>query len=426
MDLAPPLASDSRDLEAALRDLPVDRIDVAQPRLFELGFAERYLERLRREAPVHHCRDGVFGSYWSITRHADISATELDTERFSSDHFNGGITIRSSAADEEFLPSFIAMDPPAHTAQRRVVAPAFAPRPVSIIADQVRAWSQEILDGLPIEDTFDWADRVSMELTARTLAWLLGYPQEQARDLIHWSNVMVSMPGAGVVATQEEKLRIMRECFGTFEAIWQRRLAEPGGDDLISMLAGGSETREMSRPLFYGNIVLLIVGGNDTTRNSLSGSVVALDRYPQEFDKLRADPSLTRNLASEIIRWQTPLAHMRRTTTCDVTVDGHMIPAGEKVVLWYLSANRDEMVFEDAERFMLDRANARRHLSFGTGIHRCIGARLAELQVEILWQEFLARFRTIELAGEPQRTFSTFVNGYTTVPVRIPADAVIR
>jgi cytochrome P450 len=416
---------DAAALEEALAGLPISRIDVAQPRLFQLGLAPNYLARMRREAPVHYCSDGLYGPYWSITRHEDIERIELDTETFSSDHFNGGVTIAARPDDPQFFPSFIAMDPPRHGEQRKVIAPAFSPQRLSEMAPQIRSWSREILDGLPIGEPFDWVDRVSVELTARTLALLLGYPLDRSRDLIRWSEAMVALPGSPGFPTIEAKLSVMKECFDTFDAIWQERLRAPAGNDLISMLASRPETRGMPREELYGNIVLLIVGGNDTTRSSISGSVVAFDRFPDELDKLRL-PGLIAGLTPEVLRWQTPLAHMRRTAMHDVTIGGQQIRQGDKIILWYLSANRDEAVFAEPDNFMLDRANSRRQLSFGVGIHRCIGARLADLQIRALWEEIILRFPRIEVARPPVKSLSTFIHGYSELRVSIAERWTLR
>ncbi len=413
------IITDASVYERELATLPIERIDVARPQLFQLGLAPRYFDRLRREAPIHYCPDGLYGPYWSITRHRDVERVELDTETFSSDHFNGGVTIAAHPDDPQFFPSFIAMDPPHHGPQRKVVAPAFSPQRLTEMAPQVRAWSQEILDSLPIDKPFDWVDRVSVELTARTLASLLGYPIERSRDLIRWSEAMVALPGSPAFPTMESKLRVMKDCFDTFDAIWEERLRAPAGNDLISMLATRPETRGMPREELYGNIVLLIVGGNDTTRSSISGSVVAFDRFPGELGKLRL-PGAMANLTPEILRWQTPLAHMRRTAMQDVSLDGQHIRKGDKVILWYLSANRDDVIFQNPDDFKLERSNARRQLSFGAGVHRCIGARLADLQIRTLWEEILPRFRRIEVVQPPVRTLSTFIHGYPELQVRIP------
>ncbi|GAA0733516.1 cytochrome P450 [Sphingomonas sp. ABOLD] len=410
---------DAAHFEQALHRLPVDALNVAQPELFAAGLAPHYLARLRHEAPVHHCAESRFGPYWSITRHSDIEAIELDTETFSSAHANGGITIGSSADDPQFFPAFISMDPPRHAEQRRAVAPAFSPERLAQMAPRLREWAADILDGLPRGSWFDWVDRVSIELSARTLALLLGFPQARSRDLIRWSDAMVALPGHPAFLSLEDKLRVMHECFGTFDAIWAERREASEGDDLISLLARGADTRAMPKDEFYGNILLLIVGGNDTTRNSISGSILAMHRFPEEWRKLQADRDLLANLTPELLRWQTPIAHMRRTATRDVTVGGRTIRRGEKVVLWYLSANRDEALFERPDDFLLDRHNARRHLALGTGMHRCIGARLAELQIRTLWEAMLERALSFEVEAEPLRIPSTFIHGYQRVRVRL-------
>ncbi|MFT0860728.1 cytochrome P450 [Ancylobacter sp. G4_0304] len=400
--------------------IPLHKLDVARPELFQSGRVFRCFERLRREAPVHHCADGLFGSYWSITKHSDIEAIELDPDTFSSEHANGGITITSRPDDPQFLPSFIAMDPPRHAAQRKAVAPAFSPERLQYLAQQLRDWSAEIVGELPVGEPFDWVDKVSIELTARTLASLLGVPRERSRDLIRWSNAMVSLPGSAAFPTLADKLKVMQECFSAFDAIWEERLKNPQGDDLLSMLASGPETRAMSRTELHGNLVLLIVGGNDTSRNAISGSVVAFDRFPEEREKLKARPELLTALTPEVLRWQTPVAHMRRTAMRDVPLRGQQIRKGDKVILWYISANRDEDVFESGDDFRIERPNARRHLSFGAGIHRCIGARAADLQLKILWEEILRRIPRIEVVQAPVTTSSTFGHGYTELMVRIP------
>lgn len=410
---------DKAALAAGAPETDLAALNVAQRQHFRDGSAERLLGRLRREAPVHHCPASDFGPYWSITRHADIEAIAGDFERFSSDHRRGGIAIGGEPGAPDLLPMFIAMDPPEHGPGRRAVMPAFSPGRLQLLSDQLRERAEAILDELPVGEPFDWVDRVAIELTAETLALLLGFPREERRRLVRWSDVMTALPGSPAVETMEQKLREIQECFAVFAGIRRRRESAPG-DDLISMLAAGPETRSMSPQEFQGNMMLLIVAGNDTTRNSISGSLVALNRFPAEYARLRDDPRLIEPMMPEVIRWQTPVAHMRRTVTRDLEFSGHAMRRGDKVVLWYLSGNRDEAVFERADAFVIDRPNARRHLSFGHGVHRCLGARLAGLQLRILWEALLPRFPRIELAGEPVRTYSTFLNGYESLPVIIP------
>ena len=195
---------------------------------------------------------------------------------------------------------------------------------------------------------------------------------------------------------------------------------EPPRTDLVSMLAHGPATRNMGPLEYMGNLILLIVGGNDTTRNSMTGGVLALHDHPDEMAKLRANPALIESLVPEIIRWQTPLAYMRRTAVKDTEVGGQMIRAGDKLAMWYLSGNRDDSAIDQPDRFIVDRARPRQHLSFGFGIHRCVGNRLAELQLKILWEELLQRFPAIEVVGPPVRIKSAFVRGFASLPVRLP------
>jgi cytochrome P450 len=224
-----------------------------------------------------------------------------------------------------------------------------------------------------------------------------------------------------VLESEAQRRAEMNECLAVFTGLWNERVNAPPGNDLISMLAHGEATRNMDPMEFLGTLLLLIVGGNDTTRNSMTGGVLAMHRFPDEYAKLRANPALLDSMVPEIIRWQTPLAHMRRTAVADIELGGQTIRKGDKVVMWYVSGNRDAAVFERPDDFIIDRPNPRRHLSFGFGIHRCVGNRLAELQLRILWEEMLARFPLIEVVAPPRRLLSSFVNGYESMLVRIPA-----
>jgi cytochrome P450 len=407
--------------KAALREqalaTPLDELDVSHWDFFQADVAPDVFARLRREAPVHYCRDSQYGPYWSITLFEDLRAIEIDWHRFSSAR---SITLMDQPEDFE-APMFIAMDPPKHDEQRKVVRPSVAPMNLRKLEGTIRERAAAILDSLPVGDPFDWVDRVSIELTTQMLATLFDFPLDQSRRLTRWSDVTTGGPQTGVVETFEQRREELRECLDVFTGIWHERAAAPPASDLISMLAHADATRDMvTRPMeLLGNVLLLIVGGNDTTRNSISGGVWALDQNPAEVDKLRADPGLIPNMVSEIIRWQTPLAHMRRTTTEDVEIRGQKIGKGEKVALWYVSANRDAAVFENGDDFVIDRPNAKHHLAFGFGIHRCMGAHLAEMQLRVLWEEIMKRFDRVEVLEEPVRTRSNFVRGYKRMPVRV-------
>jgi len=402
---------------------PLDQLDVSDSRLYQQDAWRPYFERLRREDPVHFTPASPFGPYWSVTTHEHIRHVESHHEVFSS---YPTIAIGDSP-NGEYIENFIAMDPPKHEQQRMTVAGVVAPRNLMKLEPVIRGHVQEILDGLPDGgEAFDWVDRVSIELTTRMLATLFDFPFADRRKLTYWSDISIGSPettGMDEGYSAEEVQAGLSDMATTFMGLWAERAAADPSDrnDLITMLAHGEDTRDMiQRPLeFLGNIMLLIVGGNDTTRNSISGGVLAMNQFPAEFDKLMADPSLIPNMVSEIIRWQTPVLHMRRTLKADCEIDGRRMKAGDKVVMWYISGNRDETVHADADRLIIDRPTARQHVSFGFGIHRCMGNRLAEMQLRVVWEEIVERFRRIEVTGPERRLKSNFIRGIRELPVRI-------
>jgi cytochrome P450 len=413
-------------VQAAARErafsMPLEQIDPSDSLLFADDTIGHYFARLRRDAPVHRSHSPMFGDYWSVTTWEHIMAVDTNHQVFSSDWSNGGIAIQDRPLTER-LQMFIAMDPPKHDVQRLAVSPIVAPGNLANMEALIRERTRRVLDALPRGEAFDWVDRVSIELTTMMLATLFDFPFEERRLLTWWSDIATTNPeiDKSRVSSWEERQAELVKMAQYFTRLWNERVNAPPKTDLISMLAHGSATRNMPPQEFLGNLVLLIVGGNDTTRNSMTGGLLALSRYPEEWAKLRANPALVDSMVSEVIRWQTPLPHMRRTATQDVELGGQTIRKGDKVVMWYLSGNRDEAMISDAERLIIDRPRARQHLSFGFGIHRCVGNRLAELQLKILWQEILARFESIEVLGEPTRIRSNFVRGYSKLPVRIPA-----
>jgi cytochrome P450 len=317
------------------------------------------------------------------------------------------------------IQTFIAQDPPVHDVQRKTVTGVVAPSNLVNMEPLIRERTCKVLDSLPEGETFDWVDTVSIELTTLMLATLFDFPIEDRRKLTFWSDITFAIPEpGGIIETEEQRREEFIGCLTYFSKLWEDRLKNPG-NDLISMLAHGEDTKDLSPMNYLGNLLLLIVGGNDTTRNSMSGSVYALNKFPEQYDKLTANPDLVPKMVAELIRWQTPLAYMRRTANFDCEIGDKQIKQGDQILMWYASGNRDSSVFENADDFDIERPNARQHLSFGFGIHRCMGNRLAELQLRILWEEILVRFEKIELMGEPERTYSSFVNGYTYMPVRV-------
>lgn len=401
------------------KDIPIEELNVANPELFRQERAFGYFKRLRDEAPVHYCPESQYGPYWSITRYEDIMAVDKNHQVFSSSYEFGGVTITGTPNSSNEIPNFISMDPPEHHEQRKAVAPGMAPRRLAELELLIRERSTEILDALPKGETFDWVQKVSVELTGRMIATLLGVPQEDRHKLVAWSNAISNADDPTYAMSGAEFYRTLAEMNEYFGAIWKVRKESPG-DDLISMLAHGA-TRNMSAKQLVGNMVLLMVGGNDTTRNSISGSVLALNRFPVQYDKLRRNHALVATMVPEVIRWQTPLISMRRTAVSDFELKGQHISQGDMVVMWYLSGNRDERAIHDPEEFIIDRARPREHLSFGYGIHRCLGNRLAEMQLRVMWEEILKRFDRIELVAEPERASSTVFHAIQSLPVRINA-----
>lgn len=401
-----------RDRAGALKNVDITHWD-----LWQKDAQWPFFARMRREDPVHYSAESRYGPFWSVTRFHDIKTVDKDYATFSSE---GSISLVDPPEEFE-SPNFIAMDPPKHDAQRKTVSPAVAPRNLALLEGTIRQRAGDILDSLPVGETFNWVDKVSVELTTQMLATLFDFPFEQRRKLTRWSDIATGGRETGLVTSVAQRREELLECLEAFTAIWHQRAQAEPAPDLISMLAHGEATRDMiDRPMEYlGNLILLIVGGNDTTRNSISGGVYALNKFPDEYDKLRARPELVGNMVPEIIRWQTPLAHMRRTATRDTELAGKHIRKGDKVIMWYVSGNRDEAVFEDADRLIIDRENARQHVSFGYGIHRCMGNRLAEMQLRVVWEEILKRFHWVEVVGEPVRVRSNFVKGYAELPVRL-------
>jgi cytochrome P450 len=407
------------------RSIPLDQIDVSNTDLYVAEALHPYFARLRKEAPVHYCAESAYGPYWSITKFNDIVAVDMNHKVFSSDHTNGSFVLDDTTLNAVeggiSLPNFLGMDPPTHDVHRLAVAPIVAPQNLLRFEAKIRERTKNVLDSVPIGETFNWVDRVSIELTTMMLATLLDFPFEDRRKLTRWSDIVTTRPGYGLVDTWEQREQELMECLAYFQELYAERKKMPLKPDLISMLAHAPSMQDLTPTDFIGMLVLLIVGGNDTTRSSMSGGAMAFHLYPEEFTKAKANRALIPNVVPEIVRWQTPIAHMRRTAIEDIEFQGQKIRKGDKVAMWYLSGNRDEEVIERPMDFIVDRQRPRHHLSFGFGIHRCLGNRLAELQLKVLVEEMLQRYSRIEVVGEPVRVPSNLIHGFIDLQVRLHA-----
>lgn len=414
----------SESIQESVQPSLVD-VNPANPKLFSEERILPLFEQMRAEQPVHYCKDSAYGPFWSVTRHADIMAVDKNHQEFSSDAIFGGIMIDDDIVGDPdgdfFVKSFITMDPPEHGPQRKAVSKIAAPTSLSSFEGLIRERTQGLLDTLPVGEEFDWVESVSIELTTMMLATLFDFPFEDRHKLTRWSDVTTAEADSPIVGSQEQRISELMECLAYFKRLKQERKDGPANFDLVTMLAQDSVTADQPDTHFLGNLMLLIVGGNDTTRNTMSASINAFHKFPEQLDILKARPELLDNMISEVVRWQTPLLHMRRTAMVDTYIGDQRIKKGDKVVMWYYSGNRDESVFDNSDELDITRQNSRNSLSFGFGLHRCLGMRLAEMQMRVLWQEILKRWQRIEIVGEVERVESNFVNGYSKMPVRIIA-----
>jgi cytochrome P450 len=403
--------------------VPVDPLDVTRPHLYHDDVWHEPFRELRAKAPVYYCENSPFGAYWSVSTYKPIVHIEALPKVFSSSWEYGGITVAGDvntvAEAEVRMPMFIAMDPPKHQAQRRTVAPAFTPSEIDRMRSEVRERTGAVLDSLPIGQAFDWVDKVSIELATGMLAKLFDFPWANRENLTRWSDVLGDIRMFETLEKRQFRLQNAFEMGMAFRQLWDSKKDQPPSNDLISIMLNSDAMAEMDEGEFMGNLILLIIGGNDTTRNTMSALAYGLNQFPDERTKLENNPELASNALSELLRWQTPLAHMRRTALEDAEVEGQMIKKGDKIALWYLSANRDESIFPDADKIIIDRENARRHLAFGYGIHRCVGARVAELQLLILIEEMAKRRLRVNVLSEPERVSGCFVHGYRKMMVEL-------
>ena len=407
-------------------DTEIDPFDMTRAELWSEDRWQGPFRELRANNPIYKCETSKFGPYWSVSTYKPIQHIEALPKIFSSSWEVGGITVAGDGIDhmqehEIPMPMFIAMDPPQHSAQRRTVAPAFGPSEIERMRADSLKRTGDVLDSLPIGKPFDWVDQVSMELTTQMLAILFDFPWENRRDLTRWSDILGDVERFDCAESRKFRTETAFEMGAAFKHLWDRKAATPGQHDLISIMLQSDAMKHMSEFEFMGNLILLIVGGNDTTRNSMSAYAYGLHAFPEQRAILESnhDHELAVNAMHEILRWQTPLAHMRRTATEDTELFGHEIKKRDKLALWYASGNRDETIFPNGDAIIVERENARRHLAFGYGIHRCVGARVAEMQLTGLIAEMQKRRLRVNVIEEPKRVPACFVHGYRKMMVEL-------
>lgn len=400
-------------------------VDLGNPDLYVSGVPHEVFTWLRREDPVHWNPVTNGRGFWSITKYDDIVAISKNPEVFSSAREHGGHRIydenlvgTAGMGAEETDAPFISMDPPEHNRYRRMISPGFGPSRLKALEGQIHDRVCNILDRLGARKECEFVTEVAAELPIQVLAELLGIPQADRLKLFDWSNSMIAEDDAELRKGPEETAADVRAMIEYSGRLWEERVANPG-PDLISMLIHPDADGEvMSKERYLGTFILLVAAGNETTRNSISGGLITLARFPEQRQRLADNPALYGTAAAEIIRYVSPIMHMRRTAIADSVVRGKTIRSGDKVIMWYVSANRDEQIFTNPFGFDLTRAEATQ-LGFGVGQHFCLGARLAELQLRIFFTEFLRRYPKAEPSGPIRRMRSNFVAGIKEMPVRL-------
>jgi cytochrome P450 len=415
----------------------VDHINLLSQTLFERGEAHEVFRTLRREDPVHwNPGTEELNGFWSVTRYDDVLFVSRHPELFISSKGIGGPGVR----DPERFPnvntqpggvSIITMDPPRHVKIRRLVNKGFTPRAVRVLEPQIRQIAGTILDRLDQRSSCDFVQEVSSQLPLAVICGLMGIGEQDwplmfqltnrtlgAADPEYQADVVTEDERGSVDAQRRTALAGRAKMMEFFADLLARRRREPG-DDLVTILLESEVDGERLEDVdILAFCFLLILAGNETTRNAISGGLQVLCEHPHERARLQADLSLMDSAVEEILRWTSPLHHMSRRTTADVELRGRTIHAGDPVLMWYLSANRDEDIFADPYRFDITR-QPNEHLAFGIGEHFCLGAGFARLEIKVMFEELFRRFPDIQLDGQPQRLRSNFINGIKRLPVAL-------
>ncbi|MEH3102222.1 cytochrome P450 [Sphingomonas adhaesiva] len=398
-------------------------VDLKDPALYEAGVPWDTFAALRRDDPVHWNPESDGAGFWALTRHADIVEVSRQPQLFSSAHENGGHRIfnenevgLTGAGESAIGIPFISRDPPIHTRYRKFVMPALSPVRLDGIEARIRERVAALIADIPPGEPIDLVPALSAPLPLMTLAELLGVSIDLWPKLYDWTNAFVGEDDPEFRQSPEAMAATLGEFFAFAQGLFEARRAEPSGD--IASLLANAEIDGVPVPFgdFVGNLILVLVGGNETTRNSLSHGVAAFSAHPDQWDAIRADRDLLKTAAPEIVRYASPVMHMRRTATQDTTIGGRPVAKGDKVVLWYIAANRDEAVFPDADRFDVRRRGAQ-HVGFGAGQHVCVGSRLAEMQLRIAFDMLAERVTSFAVQAPPRRFRSNFINGLKNLDV---------
>jgi linalool 8-monooxygenase len=399
--------------------------DLKDPDLYRDRAPHDVFAALRREAPVYWNPEADGAGFWALSRYADIVAVSRQPELFSSASENGGHRIfnenevgLTGAGESAIGIPFISRDPPSHTQYRKFIMPALAPGRLAGIEQRIAERCAALIDKVPLGETVDIVPLLSAPLPLLTLAELLDLPADLWGKLYEWTNAFVGEDDPDFRQSPEAMGTTLAEFFAFAQELFDARRARPGQD--IATLLANAEIAGAPVPFkeFVGNLILVLVGGNETTRNSLSHSMAAFAAHPEQWDRVRADPDLLATAVREMVRHASPVMHMRRTAMADTVIGGQRIAKGDKIVLWYISGNRDEAVFADPDRFDIGRGNVQ-HVGFGTGQHVCVGSRLAEMQLRVAFRALASRVKRFEQVGQPRRFRSNFINGLKNLDLRL-------
>lgn len=394
--------------------------------LFEQGVPFAEFKILRDEYPLYWNEEPEgHPGFWNVTRHEDVTAVSLDTDTFCSGE---GINMYNpDGMPEDVIKSInsgsmITLDPPMHTAYRKVASPFFTLQAVQKLEERIREVTNRILDEAIEKGEFDFMTDVAAPLPIAMICDIMGVPKSDENLIFDWSNRAVGIQDPDFNTSIDEGVANLMQIFAYGQQMAEERRNCPGEDLMSAMVHSEPEGKGEQIPqyLMDGFFLLMVIAGNETTRNSISGGMLALIEHPDERQKLIDNPDLIPTAVEEILRWISPVLHMRRTATKDTQLHGIDIAEGDKVVMWYPAANRDDRVFDDPETFNVAR-QPNDHLAFGIGRHRCLGARLGQLQLKVMFSELLGRFPALELTGPVTRMRSNFINGIKEMPVRVTA-----